>query len=130
VDLSTPSRPAEHPATTTEHERPLWLGFLVPPLAFLANLGVAYALVPGSCAGGVSWPLHLTAAVMLIIALGAGWLAWREWARAGREWPSEQAEPTARIRFMAALGSIGAVFFSLLIVAQWLAMVILPQCRR
>ncbi len=125
-----PSRPAEHPAATTGHERRLWLGFLAPPLAFLTNLGVAYAVVPGSCSADISWPLHLTAALMLAVALGSGWLAWREWTRAGREWPTEQPEPGVRVRFMAALGSIGAALFSLLIAAQWLAMVILPQCRR
>jgi hypothetical protein len=108
----------------------LWLGVLVPPLAYLFNHLIAYVMVSWSCATQVRATQHLVPLVALVITLAAGTLAWRNWNRAGREWPGSGAGVIPRSRFLAMLGMLMSAFFSLLILAQWLPVFILPPCSR
>jgi hypothetical protein len=105
----------------------LWLGVLVPPLAMLLNLQVEYAATSGSC-GRREWPLHVIALAMLALAAGAGLLAHREWRRAGRDWPGTEGSEEARSRFLGALGVMVSALFALVIIAQWVALVVLGPC--
>ena len=105
----------------------LWGGVLLPPLAFMLNLQIAYTLVTLACESARPW-LHLSTAAMLLLALGGGALAWRSWKRAGEE-PSSREEGTLpRSRFLAIVGLMSAALFTLTILVQWLPMFVLRPC--
>jgi len=108
----------------------LWVGVLGPPLAYLCNHLFTYMMVSWSCATQTRWTLHLVPLLTLIIALAAGALAWRNWKRAGREWPGSGAGVIPRSRFLAMLGMMLSAFFALLILAQWVPIFILAPCTR
>jgi len=107
----------------------LWAGLLVPPLAFLANLEVGYALVPTACKAGNQGMIHLVHLVFLLLSLAAGLIAWRSWNTYGSEWSGAEGGPLARSRFMAGSGLTGSALFSLVIVAQWLPGFALTPCQ-
>jgi hypothetical protein len=111
------------------HIRMLWGGLLLPPAAFLANLEIAYALVPAACAARDTVLLHLVNAASLAVALAGGLIAWRSWNTVGRLWPNGEAGPIGRSRFLAAVGVSLAVLCVLVIVAQWLAVFLLDPCQ-
>lgn len=106
----------------------LWVAVLAAPIAWMLGLNLAYALVLVACAGGSTLPLHLVSAATLLLAMGGGWVAWREWGRAGREVPGESEGTIPRSRFMAAIGVFGSAFFCLVIVAQWAGTFFLHPC--
>ena len=108
----------------------LWAGVLVPPLASLALLEVAYLLVPYGCRTGRHWPLHLSALAALLVAAVGTALAWRNWDAVGRTWPDTEAGATPRSRYLAAFGVLTGVMFVLVILAEWVPMLILDPCQR
>jgi TRAP-type C4-dicarboxylate transport system permease small subunit len=107
----------------------LWAGLLVPPLAFLANLEISYALVPTACKAGNASMIHLVHLLCLLLALGAGLIAWKSWNTFGTEWSGTEGGPIARSRFMAGSGLVGSALFALVIVAQWLPSFGLSPCQ-
>ena len=108
----------------------LWLSVLAPPLAALTQLQTNYALVLWACGRGRTWPLHLVAFLALLVAAGAGVLAWRNWLRAGGGWEDGGAGPLPRSRFMAAVGIFVSAHGALVVVAQWLAVFFYGACQR
>jgi len=111
------------------HIRMLWGGLLLPPAAFLANLEIAYALVPVACAARNTLLLHLVNAASLAVALAGGLIAWRSWNTVGRSWPDGEAGPIGRSRFLAAMGVLLTAQCALVIVAQWTAVFLLDPCQ-
>jgi hypothetical protein len=107
----------------------LWTGVLLPPIAFLINLEVAYALVPKACASKSTLVLHLVHAVCLGLVLLGGLTAWRCWRATGAVWPGEGGGPLARSRFMAGIGVLMSVFVALVIVADWIPSFMLNPCQ-
>lgn len=105
----------------------LWAGLLAAPVAFLLNLQTMYILVTLTCGTARPW-LQLSAAVTLLLAIGGGALAWRNWKRCGAWWPGQGGDALARSRFMAALGLFASVLFSLVILAQWMVTWVLGPC--
>lgn len=106
----------------------LWAAVLAAPLAWMLGLNAGYALVLVACAGGSMLPLHLVSFVTLLLALGGGWVAMREWRRTAAEGQLEAAGTLPRSRFMAALGLLTSALFGLAIVAQWAANLFLHPC--
>jgi hypothetical protein len=106
----------------------LWTGVLAGPLAWMLGLNLQYALVLVACSGGSMLLLHLVSVVTLAMAAGGAWIAWREWGRAGREVPGEGGGTIPRSRFMAAVGLLGSLFFSGVILAQWVGSFFLHPC--
>src|SRR4051812_35746453 len=100
--------------------RALWTGLLLPPVAFMANLELAYALVPSACSARNDLPVHLVHLACLLLALGGTLLSWRRWSAMGRRWPGEDGGFPASARFLAASGVLGGGYFVLVILAQWL----------
>ena len=111
------------------HIRMLWAGLLLAPAAFLANLEVAYALVPAACAARNTLLLHLVNGASLVVALTGGVIAWRSWNTVGRSWPNGEAGPIGRSRFLAAMGVLLTALCALVIVAQWTAVFLLDPCQ-
>ena len=104
-------------------------GVLVPPLATLAGMEVSYALVGPACASGGSLALHLTRLVTLVVVVGAGLVAWREWRAVGVERPGDGGSPGTRARFLSWVGVFAAGLFTLVVIAQWLATFFLSPCQ-
>lgn len=104
-------------------------GVLVPPLATLAGMEVSYGLVGPACASGDTLALHLTRLVTLLLVLGAGLVAWREWRAVGVEHPGDGGSPGTRARFLSWVGVFAAGLFTLVVIAQWLAAFFLSPCQ-
>ena len=120
----------------TEHERlrtgrgiaVLWFAVLAGPLAWMLGLNAEYGLVRVACAKDSSLSLHLVSLATLLLALAGGWVAWREWSRAGREEPGEAGGVIPRTRMMAVLGLMASALFALAIVLQWTASLFFHPC--
>jgi hypothetical protein len=95
-----------------------WLALIVPPLAWYGfQQGLAMTL-RGAC-GAAGVPLGpLWGAGSIALCVGAGWLA--------RPRPSQQGSD----RFLSQLGVLAAGLFSLAILYQSIATLIIPPCAR
>jgi hypothetical protein len=107
----------------------LWTGVLLAPLAWLANLELAYLMVRPSCTSGHVLRLHLVGAFFLFVTLAGGGLAWRCWRAAGGAWPDSGGGAVGWTRFMAALGLLGSAVFALVIIAQSVPTFTLHPCQ-
>jgi hypothetical protein len=111
-----------------EDARRLWAGLLAGPVGwFLAFLAV-YALAAGAC-GQHAGRLHGLILLGLIVAGGGTVLAWRTWKAAGGEPGPKDEGMVARARLLSTLGLLGGCLFSLVIVAQWIAVAMLTACE-
>ncbi|HET8657187.1 MAG TPA: hypothetical protein VFL93_16795 [Longimicrobiaceae bacterium] len=113
---------------TERVEAALWFAVLAGPTAWILGMLANYSLVRVACAKHSMLSLHLVSLGALLLALGGGAVAWREWRRAGSEWPGEGSGPLVRSRFMAVIGVLASAFFTLVIVAQWIAQLFLNPC--
>jgi hypothetical protein len=104
----------------------LWVGLLAGPVAWAVQLVAVYATSAWVCDGGPAWLLHLASLACLLAAAGGAFLGWRDWRKVGG-WPGGADElDLGRTRLMAVLGMMTGTLFSLVIFAQWLAVMILP----
>ena len=106
-------------------------GMLLPPLATLAGMQVAYGVVDATCrTGRHDVPaVHVVRLVTLLIVLGAGYVAWREWQSVGVAHPGDGGTRDTRTRFTAWIGVFSAALFSLVVIAQWLPAFFLSPCQ-
>jgi hypothetical protein len=102
---------------------------LLPPLAFLINLEVAYALVPTACSGRNLLPVHLVHLISLVLAIVGGLTALRHWRLSGATWPGGAGGRLSRTQFMSGVGMLLGLLFALVIVAQWIPSFILDPCQ-
>ncbi|HEX8285563.1 MAG TPA: hypothetical protein VF588_19565 [Pyrinomonadaceae bacterium] len=108
----------------------LWACVLAGPLAALTQLQANYALVLWACGSGQTWALHLVSLLALVVAAGAGLLAWRNWRRAGALWEDDGAGVLPRSRFMSVVGMLVSAHSALVVVAQWIAVFVFSPCQR
>jgi hypothetical protein len=106
----------------------LALGWLAGPIAALANQEITYLTNNWVCGQGNAAVLHVAPAVCLAVSLGAGYLAYRDWAMAGRGVEDEEGTVEARSRFIAMLGMALSTFSAFAILAQWLGVFVLDPC--
>ena len=107
----------------------LWLANLLPAAATLVGLEIAYIFADRACTTGDMWPVHLTWAVSLSLAmLGAG-LGWWQWRRWGSRPAGDDGGPEGRSRFLALLGMLVGAMASLAIAAQWSANFFFHPCQ-
>jgi hypothetical protein len=103
-----------------------WASIVVAPLVFLANLSLAYALVPLACATQRSTLLHMSNGIALVLALAATLLAWHALRS-----PTPKAAPresAARMTFLSELGIGISALAALAIALQWSAQWWLDPC--
>lgn len=108
----------------------LWPGVFVAPLAFIAELALAYALVPYACQSERHVTIHAVQVVTLIVAIGAALFALREYRVAGGETPDDAGDKTTRDRFVSLIGVLVSVTISLALLAQWITTWVIPPCVR
>lgn len=108
----------------------LGAGLFAGPLSFLLHLQLNYMLVPWACATRNSFVLHLVTLGALLLTASGATLAWRNWQETRREGPSSSGGVLPRSRFLAVLGLLLSALFLLIIMAQWLATLVLSPCQR
>jgi len=108
----------------------LWLGFLLPPVAWAVQLQTVYLLSENGCANGNFLPNHIASVIALILSVFGGLLSWHNWMKTGGEWKSEEASISARSRFMAILGVLTGALFTVVIFAQWLPTILGVPCDK
>jgi hypothetical protein len=108
----------------------LWFGILAGPMAMLIQLQANYALELLACDLRQKWFLHLVALLALVISASSALLSWSAWRRAGSSWEEDGDGGIPRIRFMAGIGILMGVLFSLTIIAQWIPIFIYSPCLR
>ena len=92
--------------------RNLWAGVLLAPAAWLTDLGLSYALVPGRHGDGTLAARLAVAALAFAITLAGGLLSLRNWRRLRT--PETEAQSGGPL-FLAAFGAIASAFFALVI---------------
>ena len=105
----------------------LWTAVLGGPAVALAGLEVLYLLVPWSCRNR-AWPLHAAAAAAALLVLGAFLLSWRSWRSVDRGWPGDGEGAEDRARFLAVVGMLSAAVSFTVVLAQWIAILVLNPC--
>ena len=108
----------------------LWFPILVPPLAVLAQQSVNYALVALECQQQQRLPLHLVAAVGLLVALVGAAIAWGRWQETGIAAAEDCGDQTSRTRFLAIVGLSVSALMALAVAAQWLTAAFITPCVR
>jgi hypothetical protein len=108
----------------------LTLGIVVGPIAVLANEELIYVTNMWACGTGKQLAMHVVPIVCLVVTVGAGLLAWRDWDRVGRGVEDEAATIDSRSRFLALGGMAISALSALLILAQWLAIFVFGACMR
>jgi hypothetical protein len=108
----------------------LWMPLVVPPLIFLTLQSVNYALEPWACANQIVYPLHVSAALALLIAIAGAALSWREWQSVGGKLPDDKAEADSRIGFLAVLGLMVSALSIFAILALWATQLVVTPCVR
>lgn len=107
----------------------LWAGLLAGPVAWVVQLQAVYALSAWATERDRPAALHLVSLLCVAATLGGGLLAWRAWRAVGG-WPTgAEAPAVGRTRYLAVLGVMTGGLFVIVIVAQWLAVVILPHTQ-
>lgn len=107
----------------------LWLAIVIGPLAWLAYLQTAYALVPWACRRPTAGMILLIAAGVVALGLSTAGLvsAWQAWRRVGRGGGATDSVSN-RTRFMALTGIGTSALFVLVVVAGMLPLLLLAPC--
>jgi hypothetical protein len=98
----------------------LWYGVLAAPVAWIVRLIISYAMVEWLCRGDGAVVMHLTSVLFLVISLTGGWVAWRSY-RTARHFEPTRVGPWRweRSYFMALVGLLNSVLFTVVILVEW-----------
>jgi hypothetical protein len=108
----------------------LSLGVLLGPIAVLVNEELIYVTNMWACGMGKQPAMHIVPIICLIVTIGAGLLARRDWIRVGRGIEEEAATVDSRTRFLALGGMAISSLSALIILAQWLTIFVFGACMR
>jgi hypothetical protein len=126
--MNTPSQPLE-PLPREGRDLSLWTAVLGAPTLWLCHLQLSYMLVPWCCTSGKRWVLHLVSLFFLLLTLGGGALALREYRNAGSPTASEHTRPPlGRAALLSVVGMMSCALFFLAILFQAIASFILGPC--
>jgi hypothetical protein len=103
---------------------------LLGPIMALTNQELIYAANLWACGHGARGTMHIIPVLCLIVAIGAGVTARRDWKAVGGGVHDEDATVEQRSRFVALLGMAISTFSAAVIVAQWAAIVVFEPCMR
>lgn len=104
-----------------------WASIVASPLVFLANLSLAYALVPVACRSQRDIALHVASAIALALTLVAWMLAWHALRKS--ELPEQAAKDTAaRTQFLSRIGVWVSALIALAVALQWSTQWLLAPC--
>ena len=104
-----------------------WASIIFAPLVLLANLSIAYALVPLACQMQRSTPLHLSNGIALALTLAAWLFAWRS-LRSSRMSTAIGKDDLGRTHFLSEVGVWVSAISALAIALQWSTQAVLSPC--
>jgi len=102
---------------------------ILGPVAALWNQALIYATAAMTCGRAGRAPLHAIAAACLAVALATALFALRARRKAATNTGSSDDEQR-RTRFMTLVAVSTAVFSSLVIIAQWMAVMFFTPCMK
>ncbi len=105
----------------------LWAGVLGPPIVFLTDLLVSYAMAYWACSSGRRWALDLVTLASVARVVLCGLTAWRLWAGAGAADP-QGAFPADRTRFMGMVGLLSSALFLLATLGLLVPRLVIGPC--
>jgi hypothetical protein len=108
----------------------LSLGVLLGPVIALTNQELIYAADMWTCGHGYRGTMHLIPLLCLAVTIGTAITAYRDWRAAGGGVEEAAATVASRSRFLALMGIGISVFSSLVVIAQWAAIVVFAPCLR
>lgn len=94
----------------------VWPALILAPLFALASISFGYMLATPACRTGHHWILH--ASVLFFLALNVATTSLAGSALSG-----------ARREFVPLVATWVGAFFSLVVAAQWLAVLFIPPCQ-
>lgn len=94
----------------------LWPALILAPLFALASISFSYMLATPACRTGHGWLLHLPTLGFLAVNIVLTVLA-------------ASTLQTARREFLPLVATWVGAFFSLVVAAQWLAVLFIPPCQ-
>src|SRR4051812_36369879 len=94
----------------------------------LTNLSVSYALSAHACDPRIALPLHAASALSAAIAIVLTLIAAAIWRQRPAQRDFHEILPLTEGTFVPAVATAVAGFSTLVILAQWLAVWILPHC--
>jgi len=92
-----------------------WPALILSPLFALGAVSLGYALVTPACERSTSWMLHSALALFFLLSLASTIGAWLSLQAARRE-------------FLPLVSTWSGAFFTVVIVVQWSALLILTPC--
>jgi hypothetical protein len=108
----------------------LWIGMLLPPIAWGVQLQSLYLTSEFGCrSSDFTWN-HVVVVVALGISIVAGVIAWGEWTASDASDEAEGGDQMSRRRFMSLLGVLTSALFSITILAQWLPTLMGVPCDK
>ena len=108
----------------------LWLGFVLPPLAWAAGMEALWLTSEWGCDKSEFKWNHVVAITALVLAILGTIIAWTQ-GRATANTPEPTTIERPRTRdFMSLLGTVLGVLFSVLIVAQYLPTLMGVPCSK
>ena len=128
---SSTSRPVSHERWRLAA---LWAGLLAGPIVWLTLLEVNYLFAYVACEVQGTWFMHLAIAIAVALVCAAGLAAWR--ASSGPitadetlTHPLSDETRTQRSRWMSLAGIALSLWFSLVILAMEVPLVVLQVCQ-
>ena len=96
----------------------LWIGMLLPPVAWSAAMEAVYLTDVYTCSGSAIRWSHISSAAGLMFCILGGLIAWKAMPRYTAE--GSKTVPLSRSAFMSILGIALAVVFWLMLICQML----------
>ena len=108
----------------------LWIGFLLPPIAWAAEMQAMWLTSEWSCAVSRFGWNHVVAIVALVLSIAGTVIAWKFGKAASRTPEATVVEEPQTWNFMSILGTVLGIYFTLVIFAQWLPTLVGVPCGK
>ncbi len=106
-----------------------WFGMLIGPIAWLTQFLINYVLVRFECIHQNKIAVHVVHFTFLLLVIAGGIVSWVYWTKTRQEF-SESEKMSARPHFMAMIGILSSILFSLAIIMQTIPGFLLNPCDR
>ncbi|MFN2500558.1 MAG: hypothetical protein ABR530_00930 [Pyrinomonadaceae bacterium] len=108
----------------------LWIGMLLPPIAWGLQLQTLWLTSEYGCFTSDFFWNHIVSIIALLISAFGGYVAYAELQKWNRVETNDSPDPRSRRRFMAMIGLMTAALFTALIFAQWLPTLLGVPCDK
>jgi len=107
----------------------LWLLVILPPAIGAAAMQADFVLVRQACAAARNIALYGVTIAGLALIIATAFIAFALWRVEGTRWPTEAADVSTRIGFIAVLGLLSSAMSFLLLLAQGIATIVFDPCQ-